>query len=321
MTSVDATSYTDPAEVSSGVRLRTDGAETSGLAPPVLVHAPNRRRAVSVGLRVVGPAALFALWWYVCHAGLVTEQVFASPGQVWSTFVSMAGDGVLWSNLEASLQLAFTGLAIGGLVGLLLGVITGFARLGDELLDPVLQMLRTVPFLALSPLFIVWFGIGEKPKVLLIATATAFPLYLNTHSGVRNADRKTIEAARVYGLSRLGVVRQVVLPNALPSLLVGLRISLGTALLALIFAEQINATKGIGYLMTSAENYFQTNVLVVCIAIYALWGLTADLIVRLLERVLMPWRRPGGARQSGTRRAGTRQAGVRWPAAWRAAAR
>jgi sulfonate transport system permease protein len=290
--------------------------EATGLAPPVLVHARNRRRCVSAGIRVIGPGVLFAAWWYACHAGWVSEQVFASPGQVWSTFVSMAGDGVLWSNLAASAQLAFTGLAIGGVVGLALGVITGFARLGDELLDPVLQMLRTVPFLALSPLFIVWFGIGEKPKVLLIAVATAFPLYLNTHSGVRNADRKTIEAARVYGLSRLGVVRQVVLPNALPSLLVGLRISLGTALLALIFAEQINATRGIGYLMTSAENYFQTNVLVVCIAIYALWGLTADLTVRLLERILMPWRHAGGARQADTRRAA-----ARWPGARRAAAR
>ena len=270
----------------------------AGLAPPTLVHARTQRRSVDLALRFIGPVVLLFAWWYACHAGWLTEQIFASPGQVWSTFIQMAENGLLWSNLSASLQLAFTGLAIGAAAGLILGVFTGFTHLGDRVLDPVLQMFRTVPFLALSPLFIVWFGIGTEPKLVLIAVATAFPLYLNTHGGVRHVDRKTIEVARVYGVSRLRLVWEIVLPEALPSLLVGIRVALGTALLALIFAEQINAIKGIGYLMTSAEEYFQTNILVVCIVIYAVWGLLADLTVRLLERVLMPWRQVG----PGTRR-------------------
>jgi sulfonate transport system permease protein len=265
----------------------------AGLAPPTLIRRRPRRRSLSVVLRASGPVVLLAFWWYASHSGLLSEQTFASPGHVWSAFATMAGNGTLWLNLSASLKLAFTGLAIGGSAGIALGVLTGFTRLGDELLDPVLQMIRTVPVLALTPLFIVWFGIDEEPKIILIAVASAFPLYLNVHGAVRHIDPKVVEAARTFGLSRLRLVREIVVPGALPGLLVGLRMSLGISLLALIFAEQINATVGIGYLMTAAQTYFQTDVLVVCIAIYALWGLSADLLVRLLERVLMPWQRAG----------------------------
>lgn len=261
----------------------------STLAPPTLVHRRPRRTTVSVTLRILGPLVAVTAWWYASYAGWLDPQVLASPGQVAAAFAELASSGVLWDHLAASLRLAFTGLAIGGSIGIALAVFTGFVRLGDELLDPTLQMLRTVPFIALSPLFIVWFGIDEKPKLVLIAVATAFPLYLNVRGGVRDVDRKTVEAARSYGLGGLPLLREIVVPAALPSLLVGLRISLGVSLLALIFAEQINATEGIGYLLISAQQYFQTDVMVVCLVVYALWGLIADLSVRLLEWGLMPW--------------------------------
>lgn len=267
---------------------RADAAPLA-LAPPTLVHRPPRRTSVGLTLRVLGPLAAVTLWWYASRAGWLDPQVLASPGQVADAFAELASSGVLWENLAASLRLAFTGLAIGGSIGITLAVFTGFVRLGDELLDPTLQMLRTVPFIALSPLFIVWFGIDEKPKLVLIAVATAFPLYLNVRGGVRDVDRKTVEAARSYGLGGLPLLREIVVPAALPSLLVGLRISLGVSLLALIFAEQINSTAGIGYLLISAQQYFQTDVMVVCLVVYALWGLIADLSVRLLEWALMPW--------------------------------
>ena len=275
----------------------SSGAETAsagdpavaGLVAPRLLRHRARPRWASVALRATGPLLVLAVWWYASRSGLLSEQTLASPGQVWSALTRMLGDGTLWQNLSASLRLAFSGLAIGGSVGIALGVLTGFTRLGDELLDPVLQMLRTVPVLALSPLLIVWFGIDTEPKVILIAVASAFPLYLNVHGAVRHVDPKIVEAARVFGLSRIRLVREIVVPSALPGLLVGLRMSLGVSLLALIFAEQINATVGIGYLMSTAETYFQTDVLVVCIGVYATWGLLADLTVRLLERALMPW--------------------------------
>lgn len=259
------------------------------LAPPTLVHRPPRRAGIGVTLRILGPLLALTAWWYASDSGWLDPQVLASPGQVASAFAELAASGVLWDHLAASLRLAFTGLAIGGSIGIALAVFTGFVRLGDELLDPTLQMLRTVPFIALSPLFIVWFGIDDKPKLVLIAVATAFPLYLNVRGGVRNVDRKTVEAARSYGLGGLPLLREIVVPDALPSLLVGLRISLGVSLLALIFAEQINSTEGIGYLLISAQQYFQTDVMVVCLVVYALWGLIADLSVRLLEWALMPW--------------------------------
>lgn len=272
------------------------------LAPPRPIGVRDLPRSLRFMLRALGPIALVLIWWWASASGALSEQTLASPGRVWSALARMSGDGTLWRNLSASLKLAFTGLAIGGGLGIALGVLTGFTRLGDQLLDPVLQMVRTIPVLALSPLFIVWFGIDQEPKLVLIAVATSFPLYLNVHGAVRHVDPKVVEAARMFGLSRLRLVREIVLPGALPGLLVGLRMSLGVSLLALIFAEQINATVGIGYLMTSAETYFQTDVLVVCIGVYAVWGLTADLLVRLLERVLMPWQQARSTTRRGSAR-------------------
>lgn len=265
----------------------------AGLAPPKLVNSKPRRRSSALVLRTLGPLALLFVWWYASHTHLISAQVAASPGSTWDAFWTMIKNGTLWENLSASLKLASTGMAIGGISGLLLGLLTGLTRLGDELLDPVLQMLRTIPIIALSPLLIVWFGIGDGPKILLIALATAFPLYLNAHSGVRNVDPKILETSRVYGVSRLHSIWEIVLPAALPQLLVGLRMALTISLLALIFAEMINTTVGIGYLLNAAESDFQTNVMFVCIAIYAIWGLSADLIVRLLKWLLMPWERAG----------------------------
>lgn len=268
-----------------------DSLSVAGLAPPKLVHAKDRRRSIDLSLRLLGPLALVFVWWYSGHAHWVSPEVLAGPGAVWSAFWKLLTTGQLWYNLSASLKLAFTGLLIGGTTGLLLGLTTGLTKLGDELIDPLFQMMRTVPFIALSPLLILWFGIGNGPKILLIAVAASHPLYLNSSNGVQNVDRKVLEAARVYGVSRLRMVWEIVLPDALPSLMVGLRQALTISLLGLIFAEQINSTRGIGYLLTSAETDFQTNIMFVCIAIYALWGLSADIVVRFLQWLLMPWRR------------------------------
>lgn len=153
-----------------------------------------------------------------------------------------------------------------------------------------LQMLRTLPIVALIPLLIIWFGTGEQPKIALIALATAFPLYLNVYAGIRNVDQKLIEVGLTLGLSRAALVWNMVLPGALPNALIGLRHSLGVAWLALVFGEQINASAGIGYLMNTGRELFQTDVIVVCLVVYALLGLIVDAFVRFLERVLLSWR-------------------------------
>ncbi len=269
---------------------------TAGLvAPRPPVHRA-RSRAYSLTVRALGPVLLLVLWWASSATGLLTPDVLASPAQVVGAVGELWGNGQLPDALATSLTRSGLGLVVGLAAGLTLGITTGFTRLGDELLDSSLQTLRTIPFLSLVPLFMVWFGINETAKILLIAVATTFPMYVSTTGGVRNTDRKLVEAMRSFGLGRLAIVRQVVLPGALPSLLAGLRLSMTLSVIALIAAEEINATEGIGYLMSQAQSYARTDVLAVCILVYGLLGLTADVLVRGLERVLMPWRTagPGG---------------------------
>ncbi|MFD4234505.1 ABC transporter permease [Streptomyces sp. NPDC058542] len=281
---------------------RTDAPGTGDAPPPGLV-APRpqlrspRSRSYAVTVRALGPVVLLALWWAASATGLLTADVLASPAEVFRAVGELWGNGQLPDALTTSLTRSGLGLVIGLAAGLTLGIVTGFTRLGDELLDSSLQTLRTIPFLSLVPLFMVWFGINETAKILLIAVATTFPMYVSASSGVRTTDPKLIEAMRAFGMSRLGIVREVVLPGALPSLLAGLRLSMTLSVIALIAAEEINATAGIGYLMSQAQSYARTDILAVCILVYGLLGLTADILVRLLERVLMPWRTPQGARR------------------------
>ncbi|MEV6162788.1 ABC transporter permease [Streptomyces sp. NPDC052052] len=268
-----------------------------GLVRPHVQRRTSRNRAYAVTVRALGPVALLVLWWVASATGLLTPDVLASPADVLRAVGELWGNGQLPDALTTSLTRSGLGLLIGLAAGLTLGVTTGFTRLGDELLDSSLQTLRTIPFLSLVPLFMVWFGINETAKILLIAVATTFPMYVSTSSGVRNTDPELIEAMRSFGMGRLALVREVVLPGALPSLLAGLRLSMTLSVIALIAAEEINATAGIGYLMSQAQSYARTDILAVCILVYGLLGLTADIVVRLLERVLMPWRSPQGARR------------------------
>ena len=269
---------------------------TASASRGTAARAPSGRRTRDLVLRASVPVLLLTLWTVGSATGRIDEKTFPAPWSVATTFADLVTSGVLWENLVVSLGRVAVGFAIGGSLGLLLGTVAGLVRLGDQLLDPTLQMLRTIPFLAITPLLILWFGIDERPKIIIIAAASLFPLYLNTHSGVRNVDRKILEAGRVFGLRGIGLVRSVVLPEAIPSILVGLRVSLSISLLALIVAELTNAPKGLGFLMTSAQQYFQTDVLVVIVGIYALWGLSVDLLVRGIERALLPYKNLGGAR-------------------------
>lgn len=248
------------------------------------------RRMPSWLRRASGPVALVGLWHLASVSGVLPSEVLAGPSTVLGSAARLIQTGELQDAIAVSLRRAMTGLAIGGSIGVVLAVISGLTRLGEDLVDAPMQMLRTVPNVALIPLLIIWFGIGEAPKVALIALATAFPLYLNVYAGIRGVDQSLVEAGRTLGLSRWGLVRYVILPGALPNALVGLRYSLGIAWLALVFGEQINATAGVGYLMANAREFFQTDVIVVCLVVYALLGLVVDLVVRTLERILLAWR-------------------------------
>lgn len=282
--------------MTAGTLTRDRAPAASAQASPAPSRPPRTGRVRNGVLRASIPVLLLLTWAVGSATGRIDEKIFPAPWSVADAFVELVRSGVLWENLSVSIARVAIGFLIGGTLGLLLGTVAGLLRLGDQLLDPTLQMLRTIPFLAVTPLLILWFGIDERPKIIIIAMAALFPMYLNTHSGVRNVDRKILEAGRVFGLRGIGLVRSVVLPEAIPSLLVGLRVSLSISLLALIVAELTNAPKGLGFLMTSAQQYFQTDVLLVIIAIYALWGLSVDLLVRGLERLLLPHKKLGAAR-------------------------
>jgi len=240
--------------------------------------------------RAFGPLLLVLAWAATTSAGMIPASVLPSPAGLGETAVYLVKTENLFGQMGVSLGRAVVGGAIGISLGLLLGAAAGLSRLGEELFDALLQMIRTIPFLALVPLFVVWFGIGETPKLILIALATLFPMYLNTYAGVRNVDRKVIEAMRSFGLKGPRLIREVVLPLALPSILTGLRFSLAISVLVLIAAEQINASAGLGYLLNMAQLYQQVDVILICIFIYAALGLTVDILVRTLEKSLMPWR-------------------------------
>jgi sulfonate transport system permease protein len=242
------------------------------------------------------PALLLLLWWAGSATGRIPPSVLASPGDVLRALVELYETGDLRTFLLASLARAGTGVAVGVTVGLALGISAGLSALGEELLDPTMQMLRAVPFLAMAPLLISWFGIDEGFKVVLIACASSFPMYSYSYLGVRHVDRKMVEAARGFGLRGPRLLLQVILPAALPSLLMALRICLAISVVGLIAAEQVGTTKGIGYLVLLAKQYFRQDYMVLCIALYAALGLLFDGFIRILERVSMPWRRHSSIR-------------------------
>ncbi|MEU9787918.1 ABC transporter permease [Streptomyces phaeochromogenes] len=256
-----------------------------------IVPASTRRTRVPRWLRrTSGPVLLLALWQVLSSTGVLTADVLASPGTIARVAGDLVSDGSLTNAMGVSLQRVAVGLLLGTAVGTGLALVSGLFRIGEDLVDASVQMLRTVPFVGLIPLFIIWFGIGEAPKVAIITLGVSFPLYLNVYAGIRGVDSQLIEAGESLGLSRWGLVRHVVLPGALPGAMTGMRYSLGIAWLALVFAEQINADAGIGFLMVQARDFLRTDVIVVCLIVYAFLGLLADFIVRSLERLLLQWR-------------------------------
>ena len=240
--------------------------------------------------RVAGPVLMLAIWQAVCSAGVFTSVEVASPVAVLDAARELWAQDVLQSNMLVSLQRVAEGLVLGVAAGTALATVCGLFWIGEDLLDPVLQAARAVPILGLVPLVIIWFGVGELPKVFLISLGCLFPVYINTYAAIRGVDVKLVEAGQTFGLNRLGLIRRVILPGALPGFLVGLRYALVASWLVDVVAEEINAQSGLGYLINQAQTTDRTDIMFLCLAIYAVLGLLADVIVRLLERSLLAWR-------------------------------
>ncbi len=238
------------------------------------------------------PLVLLALWEVLSTAGVLSRTYAPAPTAILASAADLWRQGVLGPDLAISLQRAATGLAIGLTAGITTGVLGGLLRSGEYLFNGVVQVLNTVPLLAVLPLMIVWFGIDELTKVLLISFGAGVPMYLNLFAAIRGVDQRLIEMARTTGASRLRVVTRVLVPGALPGFLTGLRFSLAYSLLGLVAAETVNADRGLGFLITQGQTYLQTGQVFVGLAIYSVLGLLADQVVRVLERVLLRWR-PG----------------------------
>ncbi|MBX5485200.1 MAG: ABC transporter permease subunit [Mycolicibacterium hassiacum] len=243
-------------------------------------------------LRAIAPVTLLVVWQFASQTGLLSARILPAPSVILEAGLQVYRSGQLTDALLVSGQRALIGFLLGATVGIGFGIIAGLSRIGEYTVDPPLQMLRTIPLFGLIPLFIIWFGIGEEPKVYLIALGVAFPLYLNTFAAIRHLDPKLVELGNVLGLSRGERMRYLILPGALPQMLVGMRQSLGIAWLSLIVAEQINANAGLGYIVNNAREFLRTDIVIFGLLVYGLLGLVTDAIVRWFEKWALRWR-PG----------------------------
>jgi sulfonate transport system permease protein len=235
------------------------------------------------------PILLIVLWQFFVQVGWLSTRVLPAPTGVVQAGIQLAKSGELLRHIGVSSWRAFLGFAVGGGIGLVLGLLNGIFPISEKLLDTSIQMIRNVPHLALIPLVILWFGIGEESKLFLVALGVMFPIYLNTYHGIRTVDPGLIEMGKVYGLKQAALFWQIILPGALPSILVGVRYALGIMWLTLIVAETIAADSGIGYMAMNAREFMQTDVVVLSILIYALLGKLADTAARVLEEKWLAW--------------------------------
>ncbi|MDC7746052.1 ABC transporter permease [Rhizobium binxianense] len=259
-------------------------------APPARRRRLARGRAVPLG-RLLGPALLVVLWSLGSALGLIDPRTLPAPWSVIGTAFELVLDGRLQTNLATSAIRVAQGLVIGTVIGTVLALISGLSRIGEAIIDGPVQIKQAVPTLALIPLLMLWFGIGETMKVVVIVLAVAVPIYIQTHDSLRSIDNRYVELARTLRMGYPEFIRQVILPGALPGFFVGLRFATAHAWLALVVVEQINATSGIGYMIDLARSYGQIDIILVGIVLYAVLGLISDGVVRFLQQRALSWRR------------------------------
>ena len=282
----------DMATVLSRPPTESMGAAAGLVDPRAVIRKAQHKPIVPRPLqRLLGPVLLVALWQILSSTGVFNERTVSSPTTVVRTAWRLIADGSLQEHLSTSLIRVGYGLLFGIAIGLVLALIAGLSRVGENFVDANMEVLRAVPNFALVPLLIVWFGISEVPKILLITLAVAVAIYINTFSAIRSVDAGLVEAARSFGAGRAELIYRVIVPGSLPGFLVGLRLALTASWLSLIFAETINAKKGLGRMMTDAREYFHIDVVFVLIAVYAVLGLISILVVRFLEGRMLTWRR------------------------------
>ena len=249
-----------------------------------------RRLTLSLATLIV----LLALWWLVAHFGWVDPLFLPPPQRVLAQLITIAGpqgfmDATLWQHLGASLGRILAALAAAAFFGIAMGIAMGLSPVVRGVLDPLIELYRPVPPLAYLPLMVIWFGIGETSKVLLIYLAIFAPVALATLAGVKSANAVRVRAAQALGASRSQVLWHVILPGALPDILTGLRIGLGVGWSTLVAAELIAATRGVGFMVQSAGEFLATDVVLAGILVIAVIAFVLELGLRALQRRLTPW--------------------------------
>ncbi|KSZ58262.1 ABC transporter permease [Rhodococcus pyridinivorans KG-16] len=273
---------------------KPDPGATADLSPRTTRSRLAPGKPIKFGL-AIGPALLLVAWIVTSVTGVLDPKTLSAPWTVVTTAWELIGDGRLQSNLWTSVQRALIGGVIGVVLGLVFALAAGLSRIGEALIDGPVQIKRSIPTLALMPLAILWFGIGEEMKILLIALSVFVPVYINTYSALRGIDARYVELAETLDLSRAQFVRCIALPGALPGFFTGLRLAVTISWLALVVVEQVNASSGIGYLMYQARNYGMTEIIIVGLVVYAILGFGSDLLVRAAERKALAWRRTIGS--------------------------
>jgi sulfonate transport system permease protein len=249
--------------------------------------ALSRRLYGLAGLLV--PIALVAVWYLLLAVGVFQPYQLPYPQAVFATLAELARSGELLGHIAITSQRVFIGFGAGAAAGILFGVIVGLYRLADDLLDPTLQGLRSIPSLAWVPLFLLWFGIGETSKVTLIALGVFFPVYLNLADCIRRVDRKLVEVGRVYGFSRFQIARRIVLPATMPGLLTGLRGGMGLGWMFVVAAELIAASQGLGFLLSEGRVMARPDIVVGAILLFAVLGKLSDLMLQIVQRRALAW--------------------------------
>ncbi len=239
---------------------------------------------------VLGITGILLVWELVCRLNIVPPLFLPAPSAIITDGWDMISSGELFQNLIASLYRIVGGYLIGAVLGILIGLLLGFSKLADAIFTPIVYSIYPIPKIALLPLIILWFGIGEMPKVAIIALGVFFPVLINTFSGVKSVDPSLIKAAVTFGSNHMNVIRKVILPGALPTIFAGLKLAAGTALLLLVSAEMIAAEYGIGAMVLHYGNLMITTKLMAGVLILSLLGLTFNRGLQWLERKLIPWK-------------------------------
>lgn len=235
------------------------------------------------------PILILLLWQVLGLSGWLSERILPTPWEVLTALYGVIKDGTIFEYVAVSTKRAFLGFLIGGSIAFVIGLLNGVFPIAERYIDSTVQMVRTIPHLAMIPLVIMWFGIGETSKLFLVSLGVAFPIYLNTFHGIRSVDPGLVEMGKVYGLKGFALFAKVILPGALANILLGIRFSLGIMWLSLIVAETIAADSGIGYMATHAREFMQMDVVVLCVILYALLGKLSDLIAKYFENRWLKW--------------------------------